>query len=144
MHSINIHKSDGYSTMGCFVVFSAHPLLLYNARSFQGDGGVGQPQSTPRQCSPHTEPYVLRIIYIPCTLRIVAHLTPYVCIELSALDPYPTKPRIMFNKDGTFKITVFSDLHYGENPWDAWGPQQDVNSTELMNIVLASEKPDYV
>ncbi|KAH9924213.1 Metallo-dependent phosphatase [Fomitopsis serialis] len=60
------------------------------------------------------------------------------------LDPYPTKPRIAFRPDGTFKITVFCDLHYGENPWDAWGPQQDINSTELMNIVLADEKPDYV
>ncbi|KAH9939180.1 Metallo-dependent phosphatase [Amylocystis lapponica] len=60
------------------------------------------------------------------------------------LDPYPTKPRVTFRSDGTFKITVFCDLHYGENPWDAWGPQQDVNSTELMEIVLADEKPDYV
>ncbi|KAJ3552484.1 hypothetical protein NM688_g4128 [Phlebia brevispora] len=49
-----------------------------------------------------------------------------------------------FPFDGTFKITVFSDLHYGENAWDAWGPQQDVNSTRLMNIVLDDEKPDFV
>ncbi|OBZ77295.1 putative inactive purple acid phosphatase 16 [Grifola frondosa] len=62
----------------------------------------------------------------------------------SPLDPYPDKPRVVFREDGTFKITVFSDLHYGENPWDAWGPQQDVNSTILMNIVLTDEKPDYV
>lgn len=61
-----------------------------------------------------------------------------------SLDPYPGKPKVTFKEDGTFKITVFSDLHYGENPWDAWGPQQDVNSTRLMRIVLASEKPDYV
>ncbi|KAI0353413.1 Metallo-dependent phosphatase [Trametes cingulata] len=60
------------------------------------------------------------------------------------LNPYPTKPRLTFRRDGTFKITVFSDLHYGENPWDDWGPQQDVNSTRLMNTVLEDEKPDYV
>jgi hypothetical protein len=60
------------------------------------------------------------------------------------LDPYPGKARLTFNKDGTFKVTVFSDLHFGENPWDSWGPQQDVNSTILMNTVLADEKPDYV
>ncbi|OCH87059.1 Metallo-dependent phosphatase [Obba rivulosa] len=65
-------------------------------------------------------------------------------VPINALDPYPTKPRVTFRSDGTFKITVFSDLHYGENPWDAWGPQQDVNSTRLMRIVLAEEKPDYV
>ena len=59
------------------------------------------------------------------------------------LNPYPSKPRLAFTDSGTFKITVFSDLHYGENPWDVWGPVQDINSTRLMNIVLASEKPDY-
>lgn len=61
-----------------------------------------------------------------------------------ALNPYPTKPRLTFKPDGTFKITVFSDLHYGENAWDTWGPQQDVNSSRLMRTVLADEKPDFV
>ena len=60
------------------------------------------------------------------------------------LNPYPNLPRLTFRNDDTFKITVFSDLHYGENPWDAWGPQQDVNSTRLMNTVLSTEQPDYV
>ncbi|THH04195.1 hypothetical protein EW145_g5704 [Phellinidium pouzarii] len=60
------------------------------------------------------------------------------------LDPYAGKPRVTFRKDGTFKITVFSDLHFGENPWDAWGPEQDVNSTRLMRTVLRDEQPDYV
>jgi hypothetical protein len=39
---------------------------------------------------------------------------------------------------------VFSDLHFGENPWDDWGPKQDVNSLALMDAILADEKPDYV
>ncbi|KAF8068003.1 Metallo-dependent phosphatase-like protein, partial [Lyophyllum atratum] len=60
------------------------------------------------------------------------------------LNPYPTKPRLTFRSDGTFKLTVFSDLHYGENPWDDWGPEQDFNSTRLMKAVLKDEKPDYV
>ncbi|TEB31884.1 Metallo-dependent phosphatase [Coprinellus micaceus] len=66
-------------------------------------------------------------------------------LELSLLDPYPAlgKPRLTFKPDGTFKITVFSDLHFGENPWDDWGPQQDVNSLKLMNKILPDEKPDY-
>jgi len=63
---------------------------------------------------------------------------------INTLNPYPTKPKITFRQDGTFKITVFSDLHFGENPWDVWGPQQDVNSTRLMRTVLSSEKPDYM
>lgn len=61
-----------------------------------------------------------------------------------ALNPYPGKPRLSFKNDGTFKITVFSDLHFGENPWDDWGPEQDVNSLALMNTILADEAPDYV
>jgi hypothetical protein len=60
------------------------------------------------------------------------------------LNPYPGKARLTFKPDGTFKLTVFSDLHFGENPWDAWGPQQDVNSIALMRTVLGDEKPDYV
>ncbi|KAF4616807.1 hypothetical protein D9613_008404 [Agrocybe pediades] len=62
------------------------------------------------------------------------------------IDPYPAlgKPRVTFKANGTFKLTVFSDLHFGENPWDNWGPQQDVNSLQLMNTVLGDEKPDYV
>jgi len=61
-----------------------------------------------------------------------------------SLNPYPNKPTLAFKQDGTFKVTVFSDLHFGENPWDVWGPQQDANSTRLMKRVLGDEKPDYV
>ncbi|KAK0203927.1 Metallo-dependent phosphatase [Desarmillaria ectypa] len=53
------------------------------------------------------------------------------------LNPYPDMPRITFRPDGTFKITVFSDLHFGE------GHEQDVNSTRLMRKVLPEEKPDF-
>jgi hypothetical protein len=60
------------------------------------------------------------------------------------LIPYPDKPRLTFDSSGSFKLTIFADLHYGEHPWDEWGPEQDVNSTRLMRTVLADEKPDYV
>lgn len=59
------------------------------------------------------------------------------------LDPYPDHPRITFRKDGTFHLTVFSDLHYGENE-DSFGIQQDIQSEALMRKVLQSERPDYV
>lgn len=59
------------------------------------------------------------------------------------LNPYPDKPRITFRPDGTFKITVFSDLHFGEGPETVWGPEQDSNSTRLMRKVLPEEKPDF-
>ena len=59
-------------------------------------------------------------------------------------DPYPHKPRITFNEDSSFKLTIFSDIHFGENPWDSWGPEQDTNTTALMRTLLNIEKPDYV
>lgn len=64
--------------------------------------------------------------------------------ENPSINPYPGKQRLTFRADGTFKMIIFSDLHFGENPWDTWGPQQDFNSTRLMRAVLSSDKPDYV
>jgi len=75
-----------------------------------------------------------------------AHAAPTELLLSSfhGLDPYPTKPRLTFRPDHTFKVTVFSDLHFGEAPSSDWGPQQDVNSLRLMRTVLGDEKPDYV
>ena len=44
-------------------------------------------------------------------------------LEPLALDPYPDRPRVTFNENGSFKLTIFSDVHFGENPWDSWGPE---------------------
>ncbi|KAL3533695.1 hypothetical protein ACH5RR_007216 [Cinchona calisaya] len=43
-----------------------------------------------------------------------------------------------------FKIAVFADLHFGEDAWTDWGPQQDVNSIRVMSNVLDQEHPDFV
>lgn len=82
--------------------------------------------------------------YSQASDRIYLLILPRQVRQAQLQDPYPDKPRITFRDDGTFKITVFSDMHWGENPWDVWGPQQDANSTILMNKVLGSEKPDFV
>lgn len=65
-------------------------------------------------------------------------------LRVSALDPYPDKPLISFNEDGSFKLTIFSDVHFGENPWDWWGPEQDIKTNALMETLLNIEIPDYV
>ncbi|KAG8858841.1 hypothetical protein FRB91_009245 [Serendipita sp. 411] len=64
----------------------------------------------------------------------------------SLLNPYPNQPKIVFRDDGSFKIMVLSDLHFGENPWDWWGPEQDRKSLILLREVLKAGKgqPDYV
>ena len=40
-----------------------------------------------------------------------------------------------------FKIVIFADLHYGEDAWTTWGPQQDVNSTNVQSFLLDQEMP---
>lgn len=60
------------------------------------------------------------------------------------LNPYPSKPRITYREDKTFKIVVFSDVHYGEAENLDWGPLQDVHSDRVMRLALEGEKPDFV
>ena len=45
--------------------------------------------------------------------------------------------------DSTFKISVFSDLHYGENE-STFGIPADKNSAALMRQVLSQEQPNFV
>ncbi|KAK3669955.1 hypothetical protein LTR78_010127 [Recurvomyces mirabilis] len=48
-------------------------------------------------------------------------------------------PPLRFRVDGTFQLSIFEDLHFGENAWDPWGPQQDINSVKVINKVLDAE-----
>ncbi|KAF7547522.1 hypothetical protein G7Z17_g7689 [Cylindrodendrum hubeiense] len=51
---------------------------------------------------------------------------------------------LKFKADGTFQLSIFEDLHFGENAWDQWGPQQDINSVQVINKVLDFDTPDLV
>src|SRR5689334_22809065 len=53
------------------------------------------------------------------------------------------KPALQLNLENSFHISIFSDLHYGEEE-NGWGIDQDVNSTRVMNNVLSREKPNFV
>ncbi|RWR78159.1 putative inactive purple acid phosphatase 16 [Cinnamomum micranthum f. kanehirae] len=50
----------------------------------------------------------------------------------------------LLSSASTFKITLFADLHYGENPWSDWGPEHDKASDNAMSVLLDQEKPDFV
>lgn len=58
------------------------------------------------------------------------------------------RPRLAFQIDGVFHLSIFEDLHYGEGednpPESGWGPISDVKSTRVMNTILDTELPDYV
>lgn len=67
------------------------------------------------------------------------------------LNPYPDHRVLAFRNSSTegeynFRLTVFSDVHFGENPWDAWGLEQDRKSLALMREVLEKDEEaiDYV
>ncbi|KAL5994675.1 putative inactive purple acid phosphatase 16 [Asimina triloba] len=49
-----------------------------------------------------------------------------------------------FSSNASFKTALFADLHYGENAWTDWGPQQDGNSHTVMSTILNAENPDFV
>lgn len=54
------------------------------------------------------------------------------------------KPKITLKPDGSFKIVVMSDVHFGEDAWTEWGPAQDRHTLNLFNKVLREENMDYV
>ncbi|KAK4550022.1 hypothetical protein LTR36_002989 [Oleoguttula mirabilis] len=64
----------------------------------------------------------------------------------SVLGAHPSRlgQELRFTANGTFQLAVFEDLHFGEAEDTDWGPQQDVNSTRVMNTVLDSEHPQLV
>ncbi|EGG13517.1 metallophosphoesterase domain-containing protein [Cavenderia fasciculata] len=43
-----------------------------------------------------------------------------------------------------FKIVQITDTHFGEGEGTDWGPEQDANSTRVMETILALEQPDLV
>ncbi|TQV95630.1 hypothetical protein V2A60_000815 [Cordyceps javanica] len=59
-----------------------------------------------------------------------------------AVDNSKLKP-LRFREDGTFHISVFSDLHMGMYANVPRGPKQDAKSVSVMASVLDIEKPDF-
>ncbi|KAI0139349.1 Metallo-dependent phosphatase [Xylariaceae sp. FL1272] len=51
---------------------------------------------------------------------------------------------LTFQSDGSFQISIFEDLHFGENSWERWGHQQDLTSVKVINKVLDRESADLV
>ncbi|XP_017214982.2 probable inactive purple acid phosphatase 16 isoform X2 [Daucus carota subsp. sativus] len=51
---------------------------------------------------------------------------------------------LQITKGSSFKIAIFADLHFGEDAWTLWGPQQDIKSVKVMSTILDNEHPDFV
>ena len=53
------------------------------------------------------------------------------------------KANLNLDENNSFQISVFSDLHFGENE-SSFGIPADINSAALMRQVLSQEQPDFV
>ncbi|KAH0341658.1 Metallo-dependent phosphatase, partial [Aureobasidium melanogenum] len=47
---------------------------------------------------------------------------------------------LRLDANGSFQLSIFSDLHFGEAEDTLWGPEQDINSSRVMNSVLDNEQ----
>jgi hypothetical protein len=52
-------------------------------------------------------------------------------------------PRLRLNSENEFHISIFSDLHYGEEE-HGWGIDQDIKSNRVIRNILHYEDPDLV
>ncbi|KAJ6442883.1 putative inactive purple acid phosphatase 16 [Purpureocillium lavendulum] len=55
----------------------------------------------------------------------------------------PLRP-LSFSPDGTFQVSIFEDLHFGENEEGPWGPEQDKLTVKVINEVLDKESAGLV
>lgn len=53
-------------------------------------------------------------------------------------------PALHFTENGTFQVTIFEDLHFGEAEDTDWGPLQDVDTLKVMRTVLSNETTQLV
>lgn len=52
--------------------------------------------------------------------------------------------KLHFSPSTTLKISIFSDLHFGEAEDTDWGPEQDSRTLHVMSTILDTEEPDLV
>ena len=88
-----------------------------------------------------TSTFALVWILIVIILELVAQFSPYTLLSTrisKSRQPYP-----QLNVQGEFRISIFSDLHYGEEE-HGWGIDQDQKSTKVIERILHDEDPDIV
>lgn len=82
----------------------------------------------------------MKVLFYVAVLSILALLGLAFPVERGS----GTRRSLRFAKDGTFQISIFEDLHYGENAWESWGPQQDISSEVVINEILDVESQQLV
>ncbi|RDA85896.1 hypothetical protein CP532_2698 [Ophiocordyceps camponoti-leonardi (nom. inval.)] len=80
---------------------------------------------------------------LACSVHVASALPHLAMTRRCVNESRATRP-LMFNADDKFQISIFEDLHMGENAWDPWGHQQDLRTVKVVESVLDAEKPDLV
>ncbi|KAK6003653.1 hypothetical protein QM012_009424 [Aureobasidium pullulans] len=60
-------------------------------------------------------------------------------VSTSAIPISESKDVLRLDANGSFQLSIFSDLHYGEAEDTLWGPEQDIQSAGVINSVLDNE-----
>lgn len=77
-------------------------------------------------------------------MRIIARARAFLVLAASLSRATAAWPPLRFTEDGTFQISIFEDLHFGEAEDTDWGPLQDVDTLKVMRTVLDSEATQLV
>ncbi|GAB7354996.1 hypothetical protein MBLNU459_g5608t1 [Dothideomycetes sp. NU459] len=80
-------------------------------------------------------------MYLSSTLLFLTRISTTLAVAIPL--PTPSQP-LRLTSRSTFQISVFEDLHFGEAEDTLWGPQQDINSTRVMNAILDAESQQLV
>ncbi|OAA81407.1 Metallophosphoesterase [Akanthomyces lecanii RCEF 1005] len=64
-------------------------------------------------------------------------------VSVAAVAAPTAKPPLQFTANGTFHISVFNDIHFGENA-SGQGPLWDMKTSTIMASVMDAEKPQLV
>lgn len=90
-------------------------------------------------------PSICIMFLIAMSLRILLLLTAASKAAPTLTIPSPdSQHHLQLTSNGTFQISVFEDLHFGEAEDTDWGPQQDINTTRVMNAILSHETQQLV
>ncbi|KAJ0302620.1 hypothetical protein COL516b_007158 [Colletotrichum fioriniae] len=81
---------------------------------------------------------VASLIWALAAFTGLSHQSPTLHRRDKVSDP------LSFSKDGNFKISIFEDLHFGENAWESFGPAADKKTVGVITKVLDDAKPDLV
>ncbi|KAL2262881.1 hypothetical protein VTK26DRAFT_9145 [Humicola hyalothermophila] len=87
---------------------------------------------------------ILKLLQVSCLTAVVVGRPSLPGQQQFRFSSSPNPARthfgpLQFRADGTFRLSIFQDLHFGESAWESWGSQQDLNAVRVVEAVLDAE-----